>query len=126
MTKQPPTLTGCDVLPPLQTSADATESQQAKGKPSRSTRNRFAVLNAFVDAAAGELSRSELLVWLTLYRDTRHGIACTSQADIARRSRLSERTIRYAIKRLEGRGLLTLVYRGGINRGPSKYRVRIE
>ena len=69
------------------------------------------------------LARERLLVWLVLYRDTRNGIAQTSQADIARRTRLSSRTVRYAIGRLTKRGLLALVYRGGINRGTSKYRV---
>lgn len=119
-------LDGCAVLPPMEppVPTHTTEKTEAKQKHSRGkTGNRFAVLNAFVDATAGDLSRSEILVWLVLYRDTRNGIATTSQADIARRTRLSTRTVRYAVRRLTKRGLLVLVYRGGINRGPSKYRV---
>ena len=121
-----PMLADCDVLPPMEPAEAARKAEQTepKQKPShRKTGNRFAVLNDFVDAAAGELPRSDILVWLVLYRDTRNGIAETSQADIARRAKLSSRTVRYAIGRLTDRGLLALVYRGGINRGTSKYRV---
>lgn len=119
-------LNGCDVLPPMDPTEISHKTQQAdpKRKPNRrKTGNRFAVLNTFVDTAAGGLTRSEILVWLVLYRDTRNEIAQTSQADIARRAKISSRTVRYAIGRLIGRGMLTLVYRGGINRGPSKYQV---
>ncbi len=120
----PPMLDGCAVLPAMEPAEPTAEQAKPKRKPNRrKTGNRFAVLNAFVDTAAGELTRSEILVWLVLYRDTRNGIAQTSQADIARRANLSSRTVRYAIGRLTKRGLLALVYRGGINRGTSKYRV---
>lgn len=124
-----PLLDGCAVLPPMEPNEDAGTSEPPKSQRKasrRTTRNRFAVLNAFVDAKAGELTRSEILVWLVLYRDTHSGIAETSQADIARRAKLCSRTVRYAINRLTDRGLVRLVYRGGINRGPSKYRVLAE
>lgn len=118
-------LDGCAVLPPMEPAEATRKAKQTKPKrkPNEQTGNRFAVLNAFVDAAAGALSRSEILVWLVLYRDTRNGIAETSQAEIARRAKLCPRTVRYAIGRLTNRGLLLLVYRGGLNRGTSKYRV---
>ena len=94
--RQPPTLTGCDVLPPMDSGkakpADAREPKRKPGK--RKAGDRFAVLNAFVDCTAGRLSRGEILVWLVLYRDTRNGIAKTSQADIARRAGISDRTVR--------------------------------
>jgi len=69
------------------------------------------------------LKRNELAVWLILYRDSRDGIASTAQSDMARRAGISDRTVRRVLKQLEGYGLLRTVYRGGINRGPSKYRV---
>ena len=124
---RPPMLDRCDVLPPMEP-VEPTRTTDEQSKPNRKTNHRktgrrFAVLNAFVDATAGELSRSELLVWLVLYRDTRDGVVVTSQADVARRTKLANRTVRYAIHRLVSRGLLTLIYRGGLNRGPSKYRV---
>lgn len=122
----PPTLPGCTVLPPLETDAERHNgtSTKAKGPTNRrKTAERFATLNAFVDFTAGTLKRNELLVWLVLYRDCRNGIAATSQADIARRAGTSDRTVRRVIRRLERLGLLKTVYRGGLQRGLSKYRV---
>lgn len=128
---QPPILEGCDVLPPLhQDDPNGTPHQhqgdttKAKGKTShRKTADRFAVLNAFVDAGMVGLSKVEALTWLVLYRDTRDGTACTSAEDIARRIGCSKRAVSKAVGRLRCRGLLVQVFKGGINRGPSRYRV---
>ena len=79
-----------------------------------------------VDTAAAKLSRSEILVWMILYRDTRNDISSTSQVDIARRAGISTRTVCRAINRLRKRGLLIMIYQGGLNRGPSKYKVLAE
>ena len=60
-----------------------------------------------------------------LFRGTKpDGIARTGQVDIARRAGINERTVRRAIRRLEKRGLLVVVRRGGLSKGPSAYRVR--
>ena len=126
----PPMLNGCEVLTPMEPSeppqsvGSANEDGKSKRKPKHhKTAGRFAVLNAFVDVVAGELIRSDILVWFILFRDTRNGTALTSQADIARRANLSVRTVGTAVRRLAKRGLLVVVYRGGLNRGPSRYRV---
>ncbi len=119
MTTAAPVLPGCSVLPPMETVA----KMNGKPKGKRQTAERFAVLNAFVDVTAGELSRSEIMVWLVLYRDTKNGTARTSQADIARRGGLSVRSVAAAIGKLRGRGLLSVVRRGGLQCGPSTYRV---
>lgn len=88
------------------------------------TGGRFRVLNAFVDLSIAGLTRNEIAVWLILYRDTREDVARTSQADMARRAGVSDRTIRRVIRTLEHRGLLKILRRGGIGRGPSAYQVR--
>ena len=119
MTTRPPILSGCSVLPPM-------EPATKNGKPKRKKRkaaDRFAVLNAFIDMTAAELSRSEIMVWLVLYRDTKNGLAKTSQSDIARRAGIDARTVRRAIDRLRVGGLLSIVRRGGFRQGPSTYRV---
>jgi len=121
--KGKPVLDGCEVLSPLEPSGAKKRNGSKPRKSMQRTRDRFGVLNDFVDCSAAELNRSELLVWLVLYRDARDGIACTSQAAIARRAGVDDRTVRRAIKRLERRKLLKTVYRGGLNRGTSKYRV---
>lgn len=100
------------------------ESGQASGKPKRKTTGkRFEVLNSFVDETLSTLYRGDVAVWLVLYRDTRDGTARTAQSDLAHRSGLSVRGVRKALLRLEKRGLLKVVYRGGLNRGMSRYRV---
>ncbi len=95
----------------------------SKAKPKRKHGNRFAVLNSLVDVAMRGLTQAELKTWLVLYRDTKNGIAATGQTDIARRSGLSVRAVKGAIRKLTKRGLLVVVYRGGLNRGCSRYRV---
>jgi biotin operon repressor len=102
----------------------ARHPPKAKQKTShRKTGDRFAVLNAFVDAGMVGLSRVELATWLVLYRDTRDETACTSEENIAVRIGCSKRAVTTALGTLRRRGLLMQVFRGGINRGPSRYRV---
>jgi DNA-binding MarR family transcriptional regulator len=85
---------------------------------------RFELLNAFVDGGMAGLSRAELAVWLILYRDTkREGTAQTAVDDLARRVGADRRTVLRALRRLEGRAMLRVERRGGLNRGPSTYRV---
>src|SRR5690606_7337784 len=93
MNNDPPILPGCTVLPPMLTPAQQQrKAERAEGKATKpgkgksKTRDRFAVLNGFVDAGMAGLTRAELAAWLVLYRDTRNGTASTSIADIARRA----------------------------------------
>jgi DNA-binding IclR family transcriptional regulator len=69
------------------------------------------------------LSRSELATWLILFRDTRDGLARTSLEDIARRGGMARRTAWRAVQGLQKKGLLKVVRRGGLGRGPSAYQV---
>ena len=103
----------------------ATPGANATGSPGKrkTTGRRFEVLNSFVDETLSTLCRGDIAVWLILYRDTRDGTARTAQSDIGRRSGLSVRGVRKALLRLEKLGLLKIVYRGGLNRGMSRYRV---
>ena len=128
---KPPILEGCTTLPPMhQGNGNGSpcrhqgDTLKAKGQPGhRNTADRFAVLNTFVDAGMVGLSKVEALTWLVLYRDTRNGTACTSEEGIAARIGCSKRAVAKAVGRLRGRGLLVQVFKGGINRGPSRYRV---
>jgi len=117
------TLNGCEVLPPVDP-GPLPVRQERKGKRFGKAAGRFQILNAFVDFTMKGLSRNEIAVWLALFRDTKQGIARTSQADIARRMGMSDRTVRRAIRELEKLGLLFVVYRGRLGSGPSSYRVR--
>ena len=88
------------------------------------TGERFGTINAFLDATMASLRPCERAVWLLLWRDTKpSGIARASQADIARRAGASEYAVYLALRALVRRGLLIVVHRGGLNAGPSSYRV---
>jgi DNA-binding MarR family transcriptional regulator len=90
----------------------------------RASRLRFEILNAFVDRGLADLSRAELAVWLILYRDTKpSGTARTSLDDLARRGGMDRQTASRAVGRLARRKMLQVLRRGGLNRGPSLYRV---
>lgn len=116
-------LPGCSVLPPITgtTGPGRTEAIMTKEK---SRRGRFEEINAFVDFTIRGLNRTEIAMWLMLWRDTKpDGLAKTSQSDLARRAGANERTVRRAIRRLTALGLLRVVHAGGLQRGPSHYRV---
>jgi len=131
---EPPILPGCSVLPPMEPRPprpirlDATEGngeRTRKGSGKRTAAGqRFKVVNTFVDFTLRTLRRNEIAVWLILWRDTRDGISRTSQTDIARRAGVTKRTVVRTIGRLELKGLLRIIRRGGINSGPSTYRVQ--
>jgi DNA-binding MarR family transcriptional regulator len=90
----------------------------------RHSQLRFEILNAFVDGGMIGLSRAELAVWLMLYRDTkRDGTARASLADLARRGGMDRQTASRAVGRLARRKMLQVIRPGGLNRGPSVYRV---
>jgi DNA-binding MarR family transcriptional regulator len=90
----------------------------------RQSRLRFQILNAFVDGGMVGLSRAELAVWLVLYRDTkRDGTARASLAELARRGGMDRQTASRAVGRLARRKMIQVISQGGLNRGPSVYRV---
>lgn len=122
MSTGPRILTVGDEPAPLRP-ASSTAKPRRKGA-NNATGSRFQVLNTFADCTLAGLSRAEMAVWLLLWRDTKpDGLARTSQVDLARRAGTNNRTARRALESLRRRGLLTVVYRGGLRRGVSKYRV---
>ena len=112
--------------PPLLSASGKGERWRSGTKPKgRGTAGqRFKVLNAFADFTIAGLDRAEIVVWLLLWRDTKpDGLARTSQADLARRGGISDRTVRRAITHLRRAGLLRVAHQGGFRRGASVYRV---
>ena len=120
-------LTGCSVLPPMESQAAATPKPIVKAATlepqNKAAGDRFAIINNFVDFTLGSLSESEVAVWLVLWRDTKDGTARTAQTDIARRAGIGLRTVVRTVGILKTKGLLVTVYRGGLNRGLNVYRV---
>ena len=109
--------------PPPAGSNGQTRERQGEGKPARRSAGTASPCFAFVDAGHDGVSRVELATWLVLYRDTRNGVACTGMESIAVRVGCSKRGVVNAVERLRRRGLLIQVFRGGVNRRPSRYRV---
>lgn len=108
--------------PPIERSA-AGLAPHPPSKASALTRDRFAVINGFVDHSLRELSRAEVVVWLILWRETRPpGVAQVAQDVIADRAGIDVRTVRRAIERLKDLGLVEIVSTGSLRRGPSYYR----
>jgi hypothetical protein len=123
-TNEPPILTGCAVLPPMNSKRKPPKTAPAsKPKQPSKSRDRFKTLNNFVDFTMRDLKAADVRVWFVLYRDTKDGTASTAQTDIARRAGVSVRAVHGSAKRLERLGLLKVIYRGGLNRGSSRYRV---
>src|SRR5262245_27243252 len=110
--------------PPPLNPTPAADGRASKPKGKRASAGRFQCINAFIDATLGMLTPAERSAWLILWRDTKpNGLAKTSQASMARRAGVSDRAIRAALRRLAGTGLVTVVHRGSLRRGPSIYRV---
>lgn len=117
---------GIGALPPMNRTPAATgkaNGGKAAEPKRKTTGDRFRILNAFVDCSLADLTRSEIAVWLILYRDTRDGTVRGSQSNIARRAGLTVRGVQKALDKLTGRGLVRVIFKGGLNRGPSRYRV---
>jgi hypothetical protein len=110
--------------PPLRDRPERPRRRPPRPPAKEQATGRFQVLNAFVDGTMAGLKRSELAVWLVLFRDARDGIACTAQEDIARRAGCARRNVNRALDRLQRLPLVEMVYRGGPDRGVSRYRVR--
>ncbi len=87
-------------------------------------KDRFDNINAFVDVTIRSLTRAEALIWLTIWRDTRHGYARTSYSSLAKTCGCRRATVTVALRRLREKGLIEIVRRGGRGIGANIYRVR--
>lgn len=102
---------------------------QPKPKASARTKantNRWRLLNEFVDVHMAGLTRAEVAVWMVLYRDSRNGVSKSGMTDISRRAGVSTRHGMRAVRSLMNKGLLLRTYRGGLNRGVSRYVISTD
>jgi len=123
-----PVLRGCRTLPKMvddlpPKAVPKRETSETK-KPAKHAGDRFGALNRFVDCTMRDLTPSERVVWLVLFRDVRDGVVTAAQTHIATRSGLTQSTVSLAIKRLIERGLVKTIRQGGFRRGLSTYRIR--
>ena len=105
-------------------SSQQRDDRPPGGRPEARSRLRFEVLNAFVDTGMADLSRAELAVWLILYRDTKPGgTARASLDDLARRAGSIGKRHRGRSADWQAGRCSRCSGAGGLNRGPSTYRV---
>jgi hypothetical protein len=130
MTGSPRILAVGDEPPPMQARSQQPPKPQTSVKPPSKAKapaqgpGRFQIINTFVDTKMASLRRADIAVWFVLWRDTKQdGLVKTSQADLARRAGCDDRSVRRSLRRLEELGLLVVVRKGGLNAGPSTYRV---
>lgn len=91
----------------------------------RTSSSRFSEINGFIDYTLANLTPVAAKVWLILWRDTKpNGVARTGQADLARRSGVTERAVRKGLAELAEAGLLKVLRKGRVGAGVSTYRVR--
>lgn len=99
-------------------------NQARRPMKKRESQLRFEILNSFVDSGMADLKRAELAVWLILYRDTKpNGLARASLDDLARRGGFDRQTASRSVGSLVARKMLLIEKKGGLNVGPSTYRV---
>ena len=87
------------------------DSKHDAGSP---IRERWMLFNRLIDVEQRNLTDSEFRVLLTLFRDTKNGIAETAQSDLALRTGKRRETTCRAIKSLVGKGLIEVVRQGGL------------
>ncbi len=81
-------------------------------RPRHISLERFKVLNDFVDLGMAQLSRSEIAVYLIVFRDTKPtGLARTSRTELARRGGMTERQASRALNKLIDRGAVHVIRR---------------
>lgn len=88
-----------------------------RGSVRRRSKERFAILNGFVDHGLANLKRSEIAVWLIVFRDSKpNGLARTSLSDLARRGGISRRQASRALQELIGRGVVHVIKKGVVGK----------
>lgn len=95
----------------------AKMGQQKKNTARRWSLERFKVLNGLVDLGLRGLTRSELAIWLIVYRNTRpNGLARVSLSELAHRGGMSRRQATRALGALVDRGVVHVIRRGVIGK----------
>lgn len=109
--------------PPVEESSPSLEKKSTK------YHERWMLFNRLIDVEQRRLTDSEFRVLLTLFRDSKNGIARTAQSDLAKRTGKCRGTIVRAIKKLIEKDIIEIVTQGGLF-GPegqkevSQYRIK--
>lgn len=102
----------------------AVKSNRSGSRKGKRRPGRFPMVNAFIDTTMQTVKPSVALVWLTLWRDEKHGTVRTGVADLARRMGVDRSTVLRGLAELRERGLVEVVHHGGIGRGVNTYKLK--
>jgi len=83
---------------------------------------RFSELNTFVDRTMSNLTPTEAMIWLALFRNCRNGVCRVGRKRLAGLCGMSEKTVSRCITELTAKGLVRRIG-GGTTGKLSKYRV---
>jgi len=105
----------------------ARKKLQAKKQQRKdAARRRWALLNRFVDEGMASLERSDVAVWIVLFRHAgADGVATVARARLIELTRLAPRTVKVSFQRLMQAGWVERMRRGGPVGGVAVYRVKI-
>jgi hypothetical protein len=128
--EQPTQPTGNDVRPEECGGVDGTVGNPACDLPAATTQGRCVRkvkhFNRFIDDAVAGLPPSAALLWLTLFRYAKDGIARVSQGKLAERMGVDVKTVRRNLRILLGKnGMIRVVKQGAKGRGCSVYQLGI-
>jgi predicted transcriptional regulator len=97
--------------------------RRSRRRRGHAVRQRFRLLNNFIDLALPRLGPVDVAVWLVLYRHGQRNEATAAVSDLARRTGYRDRAVRQALARLIECGLIARIKRGTLAGGPSVYRL---
>ena len=136
------TITDDTILPPhmermrqewkARLTAEAEQQKTNEVSPSKlpsKMQERWALFNRIVDVDQRNLTDSEFRVLVTLFRDSKDGVAKIGQANLACRIGRTRETVSRCVGRLARKGLLEIVKQGGlitsgVTRETSQYRIK--
>ena len=104
----------------------ARKKLQAKKQQRKdAARRRWALLNRFVDEGMASLERSDVAVWIVLFRHAgADGVTSVSKSRLASVTGQDPKTVTVALRRLAGAGWISRLRRGGPTDGCAVYRVQ--
>jgi predicted transcriptional regulator len=99
--------------------------QPAKSGRAKTTASstRWQTLNQFVDVVAPAITKTEVLVWMLLFRHATNGTVETSERRIATALQLTKTSAGRALRGLTAAGLVWPIYRSTTKAASSKYGV---
>ncbi len=108
--------------------APPQKAQNAPVKPKRQGYGRWEMFNRFVDLTINELTPSQRVVWLTMFRraDGKENTLESSVRVLASQTGLTDKTVQQAIASLVKQGWLMYIFKSPSKGTPSRFRMLLR